>query len=297
MYDIIIIGAGPAGLTAAIYGRRANKKVLVLEALTPGGQIINANKIDNYPGLPGISGVDFATNLYNQVINLGVEVKFEKVVNIDYPNVITNENTYQAKAVIIATGRENRKLGIDKEDYYLGRGLSYCATCDGNFYKEKVVCVYGNGNTALDDALYLADICKNVYLITRSDHFKGNELTIKELENRDNVHLIYNTVITNLFGNEKLEGIEIKTNEETKSLNIQGLFVAIGQVPETENFMNILDLDEKGYAITHDNRTKVKGIYVCGDIVSKPLRQLATAIGDGANAATMAIQDINNKVI
>ena len=294
MYDIIVIGAGPSGMTAALYAKRANKKVLVLEALTPGGQIINANKIDNYPGLPGISGVDFATNLYNQIIDLGVEVKFEKVINIDYPNVITNENTYSSKAIIIATGAEKRKLGLEKEDFYLGKGLSYCATCDGNFYKDKIVCVYGSGDHALDDAMYLSDICKEVYLITRSDHFKGSELSLSELTKKSNVHIVYNTVITKLLGDNILNGIELNNNE---TINIDGLFVAIGQTPETQNFMNILDINEKGYAVTNDFRTKVKGIYVCGDVVDKPLRQLATAIGDGAEAATIAIQDINNKII
>ena len=289
MYDIIIVGAGPSGMTAALYGRRANKKVLVLEALTPGGQIINANKIDNYPGLPGINGVDFATNLYNQITDLGAEVKFEKVINIEYPNVITNEATYTGKAIIIATGRENRKLGIEKEDYYLGRGLSYCATCDGNFYKDKIACVYGNTSTALDDVVYLSNICKEVYLVVRNDSLKENNL-----ESFSNVHIIYNSTITKLLGDNLLTGIELNNNE---TINTDALFVAIGQVPETENFINILDLDSKGYAITSDNRTKIKGIYVCGDVVEKPLRQLATAIGDGAMAATAAIQDINNKII
>ena len=289
MYDIIIVGAGPSGMTAALYGRRANKKVLVLEALTPGGQIINANKIDNYPGLPGINGVDFATNLYNQITDLGAEVKFEKVINIEYPNVITNEATYTGKAIIIATGRENRKLGIEKEDYYLGRGLSYCATCDGNFYKDKIACVYGNTSTALDDVVYLSSICKEVYLVVRNDSLKENNL-----ESFSNVHIIYNSTITKLLGDNLLTGIELNNNE---TINTDALFVAIGQVPETENFINILDLDSKGYAITSDNRTKIKGIYVCGDVVEKPLRQLATAIGDGAMAATAAIQDINNKII
>ena len=225
MYDIIIIGAGPSGMTAALYAKRANKNVLVLEALTPGGQIINANKIDNYPGLPGISGVDFATNLYNQIIDLGVIVKFEKVINIDYPKVVTNENSYTGKAIIIATGAEKRKIGILKEDYYLGRGLSYCATCDGNFYKDKVVCVYGSGNHALDDAMYLSDICKEVYLITRSDKFKGDETTLNSLNNKDNVHLVYNTVITKLLGDDMLNSIELNNSE---IMNIDGLFVAIG---------------------------------------------------------------------
>ena len=295
MYDIIIIGAGPSGLTASIYARRANKSVLVLEARTYGGQIINANKIENYPGLPHISGVDYATNLYNQVIELGVEVKFEKAININYPNVTTNENTYTGRAIIIATGANKRKIGLEKEDYFNGRGLSYCATCDGNFYKDLDVCVYGSGNTALDDAMYLSSICRNVYLITHSNHFKGSEITLKELSTKENVHIMINTTITKLIGDDKLTGIDL--DGEVNHLDINGLFVAVGQVPETENFMDILEIDSNGYAITNDFRTKVKGVYVCGDIVAKPLRQLTTAVSDGSLAATMAIMDINNKVI
>ena len=290
MYDTIIVGGGPAGLTSAIYLRRANKKVLVLEANVCGGQIVNAKDVENYPGYEHISGFDFSENLRKQVLNLGAEIKYETVLKVDEDKkVYTSNNVYEAKSVILAVGSKNRKLKIDNEDKFTGRGISYCATCDGNFYKDKIACVYGNTSTALDDVVYLSNICKEVYLVVRNDSLKENNL-----ESFSNVHIIYNSTITKLLGDNLLTGIELNNNE---TINTDALFVAIGQVPETENFINILDLDSKGYAITSDNRTKIKGIYVCGDVVEKPLRQLATAIGDGAMAATAAIQDINNKII
>ena len=185
MYDLIIIGAGPAGLTAALYALRSNKNVLVLEAKTFGGQIINAHKIENYPGIPCISGVEYATTLYNQVKKFGAEFKFETVIRIrENKEVITNKNTYKAKAIIIATGAEKRKLGIENESNYVGKGISYCATCDGNFFKEKKVAVVGGGNTALEDALYLADLASKVYIIHRRDNFRGEERLYDELKNK-----------------------------------------------------------------------------------------------------------------
>ena len=294
MYDIIIIGAGPSGMTAALYALRANKKVLVLEALTYGGQIINTLRIDNYPAAPHISGVDFATNLYNQIMEMGCEFKFEKVVDIKDHTVITNENKYDGRAIIIATGATNKKLGLPLEDKFIGRGISYCATCDGNFYKGKVVAVNGGGNTAIEDAIYLSNICSKVYLIHRRDEFRASEVTVDELKNKENVEFILNSQITSLVGNDKLEKIIINNNRE---LVIDGLFVAIGQVPETNNFTNGLNLDESGYIVSDDMKTDIPGLYVCGDVRSKSLRQLTTAISDGAIAATCAINDINNKII
>ena len=186
MYDVIIIGAGPAGLTSALYLRRANKKVLVLEAKNYGGQIVNANKIENYPAIESISGFDFATNLYNQVKKMEAEIKFETVVRIeDEKTVITNNNEYKAKAIIIATGSTNRKLNIEKEKDFIGKGISYCASCDGNFYKDKIVAVNGGGNTALEDALYLSDLASKVYLIHRRDEFKGEDIYLDKLKNND----------------------------------------------------------------------------------------------------------------
>ncbi len=302
MYDIIVIGAGPAGLTAALYGRRANKKVLVLEAKVYGGQIVNTNRIDNYPAMPGVSGFDFANNLYNQVIDMGAEIKFEKVIKIDLSigkKVITDNNEYLGRSIILATGADKRTIGLENEERLTGRGISYCATCDGNFFKDMDVAVYGGGDTALFDAMYLSDICKKVYLIHRRDKFRGNENMLNELKNKGNIEFVLNNKVTKLVGEDKLESIEVTNNDGTvNNISISCLFVAIGQVPETANFTNLIDLDEKGYAISNeDMKTKIPGIYVAGDMRKKYLRQLATAINDGAIAATQAINDMNNNII
>jgi thioredoxin reductase (NADPH) len=300
MYDIVIVGAGPAGLTAAIYGRRANKKVLVLEALNYGGQIINTLEIENYPVEEKISGFDFATKIYNQTKNLGAEIVYEKVVDLidknDYKEVITTKNTYQAKTVILATGNESRKLGLDNEDELIGRGISYCATCDGAFYKDKIVAVVGGGNSALEDALYLADVAKKVYLIHRKDVFNGEEVTVGKLRDKNNVDFILNSNVTKLISNNNLNGIEVTNNDkETKTIELDGLFVAIGRVPENQNFAKIINLNEKGYIIANEDcHTNVEGIYVAGDTRTKEVRQLVTAASDGAIAATEAIKYINN---
>ena len=185
MYDIIVVGAGPAGLTAALYARRANKTVLVFEAKSYGGQIVNASLVENYPGFDSISGFDLATNMYNQVIDLGAEVKFEMVKKItEDKKVITDNGTYEAKAIILATGAENRRLNLPNEVDYIGKGVSYCATCDGNFYKNKTVAVVGGGNTALEDAIYLADICDKVYLIHRRDSFRGEDKYLEQIKTK-----------------------------------------------------------------------------------------------------------------
>ena len=285
MYDIIIVGAGPAGLTAAIYARRAQKKVLVLEAKSYGGQIINTLDIENYPVESHISGFDFATKLYNQVKDLNAEIKFEKVVEIKEnefeKEVITTKNSYHAKTVILSTGSENRKLGVDKEEEFIGKGVSYCATCDGAFYKKKMVAVVGGGNTALEDALYLSDIVEKVYLIHRKE--------------KENVELIYNSTVTKLIGEERLEKIEVTNKDGSKKeLEVSGLFVAVGRIPENENFRNLVDMDDDGYIIAkEDCKTNIPGIFVAGDNRTKSLRQLVTATSDGAIAATEAISYIN----
>ena len=297
MYDIIIIGAGPAGMTAALYGRRANKSVLILEAKSYGGQIVNANNIENYPGIAKISGYDYTTTLYNQVTNLGAEIKYETVIKISSDKeVTTNKNTYHAKSIIIANGAQNRRLGIPKEMDFLGKGVSYCATCDGAFYKDKDVAVLGGGNTALEDALYLSDIANIVYLIHRRDTFRGEEKYLKELKTKENVKIILNSTITKLNGSVKLESIIIqdKDNHE-KEINVSGLFIAIGQVPNNEVFKNILDIDTKGYIISEDGvHTKTPDIYVAGDTRVKELRQLTTAVSDGSIAAMTAIKEMKN---
>jgi len=300
MYDIVIIGAGPAGLTASIYGARASKKVLVLEANTYGGQIINTMDIANYPAKEHISGFDFANDLYNQAVNIGVEVVFEKAVSIKNgegeKEVVTSDNTYKTKTIIIATGSENRKLGLENEDKLIGRGISYCATCDGAFFRNKDVAVVGGGNTAIEDALYLADIVNKVYLIHRRDEFRADEYTLNKIKEKDNIELVLNSNVTKLIASEKLNAIEV-TNKDggVKELKVDGLFVAIGRVPENENFKTLVNTDKDGYIkALEDCLTNVEGIYVAGDNRTKELRQLVTATSDGAMAATQAIKYVNS---
>ena len=295
MWDIIIIGAGPAGLTAALYALRANKKVLVLEAKTYGGQILNASSVENYPGVPCISGFDFAQNLYNQVNELGCEIKYETVIRVEENKTVhTEKNSYQAKAVIIATGAENRKLNIERETELVGKGVSYCATCDGNFYKNKIVAIVGGGNTALKDAMYLSNIASKVYLIHRRDSFRGEKKSLSELKVKDNVEFILNANVTHLNGEKQLESIIVKNdNDETSEIKVDGIFIAVGQDPRNEIFDNIVELDKLGYIITENEvHTKIKGIYVAGDTRVKTLRQLTTAVSDGSIAATTAIKEM-----
>lgn len=300
MYDIIIIGAGPAGLTASIYALRSSKKVLVLESRNYGGQIINANSIENYPAIEKISGFDLATNMYNQAKKLGAEIVFEEVVSINDLNIqkeiITNKNIYKTKSVIIATGLENRKLGIPNEEELIGKGISYCATCDGNFYKDKIVAVVGGGNTALEDALYLSNIASKVYLIHRRDEFRGESLSVKHLKEKNNIEFIYESTIKNINGKDKLESIEIVNQSgNSKNIDIDGLFIAIGKKPENDIFSNLIELDSNGYIIANENcHTNIAGIFAAGDNRKKEVRQLVTATSDGAVAASEAIKYINN---
>ena len=291
MYDVIVIGAGPAGLTSAIYLRRANKNVLVLEKNTYGGSIVNANKIDNYPACYNISGYDFATNLYKQVKDLGAIIKFEEVLEINngkVKTIVTNKNTYEAKAIIIATGNSTRKLGF--EDKYIGKGVSYCAMCDGAFYKDKTVAVVGGGNSAIDDALYLADIAKKVYLIHRRNEFRADPKSIELLKKKNNIKYVLNSNITKINGKDHLESIEVNNN---KKFNIDGLFIAIGGIPATDNFKNIIKLNESGYIKGNNCHTSKQGIFVAGDVREKEIRQLVTATSDGAIAANEAIKYLN----
>ena len=293
MYDIIIVGAGPAGLTSAIYARRALKKVLVLEAISYGGQIINTKDIENYPGFEHISGIDYATNLYNQAKNLGAEIKFEKVVEIKKEEVITIKNKYKTKTIILATGLVNRKLNLEHEKELIGKGISYCATCDGSFFKKKDVAVVGGGNVAIEDAIYLSDICNKVYLIHRNETFKAEQVLIDKLKEKSNVKIILNTTIKKLNYDENLKGITLSNDEK---LEVSGLFIAVGKIPENENFSKIINTDEYGYIISDDCHTNIDGIFVAGDNRTKNLRQLVTATSDGAIAATEAIKYINKNI-
>ena len=294
MYDSIVVGAGPAGLTAAIFLRRSNKSVLVLEASYYGGQIVNTPKIENYPTYENISGYDFATKLFNQVKSFGAEIKFEKVIGIqsfdDYKEVITSKDSYKAKTIIVATGSENRHLNIDREKELTGKGVSYCATCDGSFYKDKSVAVIGEKSAALNDALYLSDIASKVYLINRKDSFKAEESLIEKVKEKSNIEILYNSKVSKLNGDKVLESITLNDKE----IQTSALFVSIGRVPENENFKNIINVDEKGYIIAGENcHTNVDGIFVSGDNRTKDLRQLVTATSDGAVAASEAVKYIN----
>lgn len=299
MYDIIVIGAGPAGMTAAIYARRASKSVLLLEAASCGGQIINARAIANYPVEPNISGFDFATRLYEQTKALGAEFKFEKAVSIEDKGseklVSTPKETYSAGAVIIATGSDKRKLGLENEDDLAGRGVSYCAVCDGAFFRKKTVAVAGDSRNALEDALYLSDVAEKVFLIHRQEDLRGAETEHGRLKGRSNVEFICGSV-TKLIADKKLTGIEVTSADGTvTALDIDGLFVAIGRVPENQNFASVIDLDDKGYAVSgEDCLTRTAGVFVAGDNRVKQVRQLVTAAADGAVAAAAAIQYLNS---
>ena len=297
MKDIIVIGAGPAGLTAAIYGVRAGMSVLVFEAASYGGQIIKTNKIDNYPANPHISGFDFATNLYNQALELGAEVKFEKVIDAsidgNIKKVITNNGEYEAKTIIVATGSSNKKLGLSNEKDFVGKGLSYCATCDGMFFKNKDVMVNGGGDAALEDALYLSDICNKVYLVYRRNEFEGNDSLVSKVKEKENIEILMNSSISSLNGDSILESVDVETNGENKNIKVNGIFVALGQVPETNNIIKKLTTDKIGYVVSGENtHTEIEGVFVAGDIRAKRLRQLVTAVSDGANAAIEAIEYI-----
>ena len=293
--DLVIVGAGPAGLTAAIYGQRAGKKTIVLEQLTFGGQIVNSPDVENYPGMAHVSGFDFAMALYEQATGLGAEVRMEKAISVEDLGaeklVRTDSNEYRCKAVILATGAKNRPLGLAKETELTGRGVSYCATCDGNFYRGKVVAVNGGGNTALEDAAYLADICEKVYLIHRRDAFRGDERDVQRLRDKANVEFVLNATIAELVGEEKIEAIVVadKVTGEKRTIAIDGLFVAIGQMPDNAAFADLAELDDAGYILAgEDCRTKTPGVFTAGDCRTKTVRQLTTAAADGAVAALAA---------
>lgn len=296
MTDVLIIGAGPAGLSAAIYVQRAGKHAVCLEALTFGGQIVNTPDIANYPGIQNISGFDFAMGLYNQATSLGAEVVFEKATGIvddgDVKTVKTaSGKEFQAKAVIIATGAKNRHLGIDREEDLTGAGVSYCATCDGAFFKGKDVAVNGGGNTALEDALFLSNYCNKVYIIHRRDAFRGEPQNLKAVSDKENVEFILNSTVEELKGEPKLSSVVVKDKNtgETREIEVSGLFIAIGQEPDNQDFSDIVELDKAGYISADEScKTKTSGVFVAGDCRTKQVRQLTTAASDGAVAALAA---------
>lgn len=300
--DILIIGAGPAGLTAAIYAQRAGMRAVVFDRMVYGGQVANTLEIENYPAIEKISGVDFSNAIYQQAVNLGAEIRFETVEKLELSGekkmVVTAEgNTYYGKAVIIANGAKRRRLGCPGENELDGRGVSYCATCDGAFFRNKTVAIVGGGNTALEDALFLSGLCSKVYLIHRRGSFRGEKIMADAVAARENVEILFDSVVEEILGDGgKVCGASVKnllSGEKTK-LEVSGVFVAVGYAPENSLFEKWVDVDEAGYVIADETcRTSCPGVYVAGDSRTKPLRQIVTAAADGAVAAFTAAAEIN----
>lgn len=289
-FDIVIAGAGTAGLTAAIYAARAGRKVIVLDGKGYGGQIGSADKVENYPGIASISGFDFATALYEQAKGLGAKIKFSSLTAIEKKEnlffVYTEKMLYKAKAVVVATGLEKRKLNLEKEELLTGKGISYCATCDGAFYKGKTTAVIGGGNTALEDALYLSENCRKVYLVHRRNEYRAESAYINEVNARENIVQLKGFVPVEISGESRVEGMVIRSETEgEKSLAVDGIFAAIGQIPSNKVFEQLADVDDGGYIIAgEDCLTKTEGLFVAGDCRTKEVRQLVTAAADGAVA-------------
>ena len=296
MKDIIIIGAGPAGMTAALYALRADKSVLLLEKENFGGQITFSPRLENYPSIMEISGNEFANLLLEQVMAHGAEIELAEAKEIkdmgDYKIVCTEYGNFEGKTVIIATGSKHRHLGLEGEEELIGSGISFCAVCDGSFFTDKNVAVIGGGNTALQEAVMLSDICKNVTIIQNLSFMTGEKRLLSILEQKNNVDIIFDTVVTKLKSNNgELSSIKIKntvTNEE-RDFELDGMFVAIGQAPENEAFKNLTALNDYGYIIADEScLTDTEGIFVAGDCRTKAVRQITTATADGAVAALAA---------
>ena len=297
MYDSIIIGAGPAGMTAAIYLARANKKVLIIEKETIGGQISSSPLVENYPGYEGISGSVLANNMYNQVDKLGVDIELDEVTDIipgELHTVKTLDNEFKARTVIIATGVKYRLLGLENEIELIGNGIHFCVSCDGAFYKGKHVAVIGGGNTGIINALALADMCEKVYLIQDKDKLTGEKILQDKLKQKVNVEVITNSVVSKIIGDDKLEKIIIKNVKKENEIVVDGMFISIGLMPQSDFLKGIIDLDKFNYAVSFDTKTKIDGIFVAGDIRTKPFRQITTAVNDGTTSALYALEYLDN---
>ena len=296
-YDIAIVGGGPAGMTAALYAARAGKSVVLFEAEMLGGQILPTRKIENYPALPDVDGYTFADGLTKQISALGVAIVYATVTKIEKVDgafsLLTSGEGYFASAVILATGLKHRKLGIEGEEALIGRGISFCATCDGMFFRKKEVAVVGGGNTAVQDALVLAEYCSRVYLIHRRAELRAEKSLAAEMRARENIEFIGETVVEEFEGKEALQSLTLRnvTTGAVEYLPVAALFEAIGQLPQNASFSDIVALDEDGYFLT-DNacRTSCPGIFAAGDACRKSVRQLTTAVSDGTIAALSAVE-------
>ncbi len=295
MVDIIVIGAGTAGMTSALYALRNGKSVLVLEGENFGGQIANSPRVENYPSIKVISGSEFSEKLFEQITDLGADFELENAQHIDkkdgYFEVTTDYGTHQAKAVILATGVHHKKIGIDREDELVGRGISYCAVCDGAFYKDEDVVLIGDANTALQYSILLTNYCKKVKVCTWMDKFFGDKALVDTLLKKDNVEWIKNVNTKEFLGEEELTGVVFTSRDTGKDVRVdcKACFIAIGQVPDNKRFENVVELDNIGYIVAgEDCKTKTEGVFVAGDCRTKAVRQLTTAVNDGAVAATAA---------
>lgn len=303
MYDVIVVGGGPAGLTAALYAARAGKDVLVLEGESTGGQIQYSPLVDNYPGLPGMSGAQFAQTLTEQVQALGVHVRMEEVTFLRTQNglfeLTTPQGRYSSTALVLATGVSHRKLGLQGEDDLIGLGVSYCAVCDGAFYQGRPVAVVGGGDTALQEALFLSARCSKVTLIHRRDLFRGESRLVEQLRGRDNVEFLLSAAVEKLHaGPEGLTGLTVRDlkGDQTLELAVDGLFVAVGQQPQNQLFANLVMTDDRGYFLAgEDCATSLPGVFAAGDCRVKSVRQLTTAVGDGAVAGLAASRYVDDR--
>lgn len=301
MYDLIIIGGGPAGLTAATYARRAGKTVLVLEKDALGGQITWSPKVENFPSILSISGAKLGNLMADQAMEQGAEVEIEEVVRMEDCEggkkvICALGAEYEGRAVILATGAKPRMLGIARETDLVGSGIGYCAVCDGAFFQGEAVAVNGGGNSALQDAMLLSELCSKVYLIHRRSGFRGEEKLVQALREKNNVEFVLNARITELLGGDELSGVIVEQNGESRRITVSGLFVAIGHEPDNAAFAEYLQLDEKGYAASgEDCLTKTEGVFVAGDCRRKGIHQLTTAVADGAVAALAACSYLDRK--
>ena len=293
IYDVAVVGGGPGGYTAALYAARANLSVVVLEKLTPGGQMGTTDIIENYPGFPeGVSGFDLAMQMKQGAERFGAKTQLTEVVSVELrgerKEIRTQEGAYRARTVVLATGAHPRELGLPGERELRGRGVSYCATCDGMFYRGKAVAVVGGGNTAVADVLYLSRLCEKVYLIHRRDELRASKVYLEPLEKAGNVEFVWDSEVRKLLYQDTLSGVEVKNKKtgEIREIPCAGLFVAVGHAPNTELFRGQVDLDEAGYVLAGETtKTNLPGVFAVGDLRKKPLRQVVTAASDGAVAA------------
>lgn len=293
--DVFIIGAGPAGLTAGIFTCRAGLSTICIEKLAIGGQASLSNNIANYPGFDSISGFDLTEKMVNQAKSNGLKLEWGTVKSLTKTktgfSIKTQDHTYTAKKVIIATGCKTKKLGLKDEERLTGRGVSYCASCDGGFFANKVVAVVGGGNTAIGDVEYLSRLAKKIYLINRSEKFRAGDYAVSKIKKYKNLEILTNAQVVELFGSEKLEAISVKDDEGRKKLAVDGLFIAIGSIPDLDFVKFDLQTDPSGYIIVDDNmRTNIKNLYACGDITNMDFRQIVVACAEGAIAGNSAIE-------